>query len=47
VHVSEGTTVSKHYVPAYRKPDGAIGVLETNSNTFIPATGNFTKGADV
>lgn len=46
-YISEGTNIVKHYVPAYRKPDGAIGMLETNSNTFIPATGNFTKGADV
>lgn len=47
VYISEGSSVSKHYVPAYRSTDGAIGMLETNSNTFIPATGTFTKGADV
>lgn len=47
VYISEGTTVSKHFVPAYRSTDGAIGMLETNSGEFIVATGNFTKGADV
>ena len=46
VYISEGTSVAKHYVPAYRSTDGAIGMLETNSNEFITATGTFTKGAD-
>lgn len=47
VYISEGSAVSKHYVPAYRSTDGAIGMLEVDSGEFIVANGNFTKGADV
>lgn len=33
--------------PCYRKSDSVIGVYDLLSNTFFPATGTFSKGADV
>ena len=45
---SRGHEVVREYIPCYRKSDGAVGLYEKFTGTFLlPETGAFAKGADV
>lgn len=46
---SQKNEVVREYIPCYRKSDGAIGVYEKFTGTFLEnaGTGAFTKGADI
>lgn len=45
---SRGHEVVREYIPCYRKSDGAVGLYEKFTGTFLlPETGAFAKGADI